>query len=283
MLVDVRTEGAVLRRSRLEPPWAITLDDGAAITIVVLLQGSGIVELAGPDSRIDRPSRRQELDEGDIAIVTGPAPIRVSDRSRATADHGPTGLLTGSYRVPSDVSQRLLGVLPEVLVLRTAGELCPVMGLLLAEAEGEQPGQQAVLERLLDLLLLSSLRGWLGRQEKDLPGWYAALSDPVLGAVLPAIHAAPAAPWTVATLAQQAGVSRATVARRFVDVVGETPMAYLTRLRLATASDLLRTSDLTLDAVARQVGYQNGFGLSAAFKRVLGHRPRDARASSVSG
>ena len=283
MLGDVRTEGAVLRRRRLlEPPWAMTLDDGAAITIVVLLQGSGIVELAGPDSRIDRPPRRQELDEGDIAIVTGQAPIKVSD-SRATADHGPTALLTGSYRVPSDVSQRLLGVLPEVLVLRNAGELCPVMGMLLAEAEGEQPGQQAVLERLLDLLLLSSLRGWLGRQEKDLPGWYAALSDPVLGAVLPAIHAAPAAPWTVATLAQQAGVSRATVARRFVDVVGETPMAYLTRLRLATASDLLRTSDLTVDAVARRVGYQNGFGLSAAFKRVLGHRPRDARASSVSG
>jgi AraC-like DNA-binding protein len=85
--------------------------------------------------------------------------------------------------------------------------------------------------------------------------------------------------WTVATLAGQVGVSRATLARRFTDLVGEPPMAFLTAWRLALAADLLREPDTTIAATARQVGYSSAFALSAAFKRSRGVSPKQHRAA----
>ena len=83
---------------------------------------------------------------------------------------------------------------------------------------------------------------------------------------------------TLTDLAREVGVSRATLARRFADEVGETPMAYLTEWRLALAADLLREPDATVAGVARQVGYGTGFALSAAFSRVRGISPSEHRA-----
>jgi AraC-like DNA-binding protein len=83
----------------------------------------------------------------------------------------------------------------------------------------------------------------------------------------------------VASLAGATGVSRATLARRFADLVGEPPMAFLTGWRLALAADLLRDPDTTLGAVARQVGYGSPFALSTAYKRAHGVSPRDRRAT----
>ena len=88
----------------------------------------------------------------------------------------------------------------------------------------------------------------------------------------------PAEPWTVAAVAAETGVSRAALARRFHDLVGEPPMTFLTGWRLDLAADLLRQPDTTISAVARAVGYSSPFALSAAFKRVRGTSPRDHRA-----
>jgi AraC-like DNA-binding protein len=91
----------------------------------------------------------------------------------------------------------------------------------------------------------------------------------------------PAEPWTVATLAAEIGISRAALARRFTDLVGEPPMSFLTSWRLALAADLLREPDATVGAVARQVGYGSPFALSTAFKRVRGITPSDHRLVST--
>jgi AraC-like DNA-binding protein len=91
------------------------------------------------------------------------------------------------------------------------------------------------------------------------------------------IHPGEERPWTVATLAAETGVSRASLARLFTELVGEPPMTYLTGWRLALAADLLREPDATLGTVARRVGYGSAFALSTAFKRVRGISPRDHR------
>ncbi|MEJ8643005.1 helix-turn-helix domain-containing protein [Streptomyces sp. MS1.HAVA.3] len=83
------------------------------------------------------------------------------------------------------------------------------------------------------------------------------------------------------TLAEEAGVSRATFARRFGDLVGQPPMAYLTGWRLALAADLLARTDATVESIARQVGYKSAFGLSVAFHRVYGTRPSQLRATAA--
>ena len=135
-----------------------------------------------------------------------------------------------------------------------------------------------MLDRLLDLLLIAALRVWFARPDADAPGWYRASADPVVGPALRLLHESPAEPWSVGSLAAQVGVSRAALARRFTDLVGEAPMTFLTGWRLALAADLLREPEATVGSVARQVGYGSAFALSAAFKRVRGISPAAHRA-----
>jgi AraC-like DNA-binding protein len=267
--------------------------------LVTMLRGEGWILPDGDDP--------VPLGHGDVAIVAGPTSFSIADSPETRARplytvygpdncitdsgddltlgvrtcgdqiDGPNVLLTGSYQVHGRVCERLLSVLPKVLTVPNDGDLCPVLDLTTAEIERDDPGQQAVLDRLLDLLLLTALREWFARPEACSPPWYRALSDPVIGRALRLLHDEPARPWTVAALAEEAGVSRATFARRFTELVGEAPMSYLTGWRLSLAIDLLQRTDATVEEVAEQVGYRSGFGLSVAFKRVYGTRPSEYR------
>jgi AraC-like DNA-binding protein len=134
-----------------------------------------------------------------------------------------------------------------------------------------------VLDRLLDLLLIAVLRAWFARPEAAAPDWYRASSDPVVGHALRLMHHNPAHPWTVAALAHEVGVSRAALARRFNDLVGEPPMTFLTGWRIALAADLLLEPGATIGSVADQVGYGSPFALSTAFKRLRGISPQQHR------
>ena len=137
-----------------------------------------------------------------------------------------------------------------------------------------------MLDRLLDLLVIAAIRAWFSRPDAEAPAWYRAHTDPVVGKALRMLHNNPAHPWTVAELAAESGISRAALARRFTDLVGEPPMTFLTGWRLALAADLLRESDATVGAVAHKVGYGSPFALSTAFKRVHGISPRATPAPS---
>jgi AraC-like DNA-binding protein len=104
----------------------------------------------------------------------------------------------------------------------------------------------------------------------------------VVGTALRLLHADPAAPWTVASLADRTGVSRSTLAKRFADLVGEPPLTYLTRWRMTLAADLLvEQGATTVGEIARSVGYSDPFGFSAAFKRVRGANPSEFRRTAT--
>jgi AraC-like DNA-binding protein len=190
---------------------------------------------------------------------------------------GSTVLLTGTYHMSGEITHRLLDALPALLVLPAGSWDSPLVALLCQEIVKDEPGQEVVLDRLLDLLLIAVLRTWFSRPDAAAPAWYQALGDPVVGQALRLLHSNPAHPWTVAMLATKAGISRAALARRFTELVGEPPMAYLTNWRLALAADLLRVPGTTVGAVARQVGYGSPFALSTAFKRVRGVSPQEYR------
>jgi AraC-like DNA-binding protein len=167
-----------------------------------------------------------------------------------------------------------------VAVVRAEALESPLIALLAEEIVRDAPGQEAVLDRLLDLLLIAALRAWLSRDDAQAPGWYRAHADPVVGHALRLIHDDPAHPWTVASLARSAGVSRAALARRFTELVGEPPMAYLAGWRIALAADLLLEPGTTIGAVADRVGYGSPYALSTAFKRLRGVSPREHRAAA---
>jgi AraC-like DNA-binding protein len=198
-------------------------------------------------------------------------------RRWGNAADGATEVLTGTYNAAGEVSRRLLDALPPRLVLRRDDWHTPVLGLLAAEMLRDDVGQDAVLDRLLDLLLIDAVRTHFSRAEQAAPGWYRAQRDPVVAQAVRLLLQSPAQAWTVGTLARQARVSRATLARRFAGVVGQPPMEFLTQWRVTLAADLILDPAETVASVARAVGYSSPYALSAAFKRVRGVSPHQHR------
>jgi AraC-like DNA-binding protein len=182
-------------------------------------------------------------------------------------------MLVGAYQTDGEVSRWLLDALPAVVVLRAGDWECPAIPLLAAEISRAEPGQQSVLDRLLDLLLVSALRAAFSSGAVAVPAWFSANADPVVGRVLRLMHGEPDTPWTLAQLAAAAGVSRALLARRFHELVGKSPIAFLRSWRMALAADLLVEREATVTSVARAVGYDSPFTFSAAFKRAHGVSP----------
>jgi AraC-like DNA-binding protein len=305
LLDGPRARGAFLLRSVLAPPWSLRIEDEAPLTLVALVRGRATIH---PDD-----GAAFTLNTGDVAILRGPDPYTVADppheppqvvilpgqrcvlpdgtdagsmadlgvRTWGNAPDGETMMVTGTYQLESETSRRLLAALPPFLHVAGDSWDNPLVAFLADEIARDQPGQEAVLDRLLDLLLIATLRAWFARPEADAPGWYRAQSDPVVGPALKLLHNAPAQPWTVATLAREVGASRAALARRFTALVGEPPMAFLTTWRLTLAADLLREPGATVGSVAPQVGYSSAFALSAAFKRVRGMSPAEHRAGAA--
>jgi transcriptional regulator GlxA family with amidase domain len=112
-------------------------------------------------------------------------------------------------------------------------------------------------------------------------GWLRAIFDPKIGAALKAMHERVENPWTVEALAMAAGMSRSAFALRFKELLGETPLEYLTNWRMYKATGFLQQGDKKLFEVAKSVGYESDAAFSEAFKRVLGVAPREYRRSST--
>jgi AraC-like DNA-binding protein len=306
LLDGPRARGAFLLRSQLDPPWSMRIADEAPLCLIAVTRGQAWLIPEGDEALL--------LRSGDVAVIRGPAPYMVADdpatapqvvilpgqrcetpdgqevelmsfmgvRTWGNSPFGSTEMVTGTYDLESEVSRRLLGALPPLLVLPGDAWDSRLVGLLAEEIVKDDPGQEAVLDRLLDLLLIAVLRAWFARPDAEAPAWYRAYSDPVAGKALRLIHDDPAHPWTVAELAAEAGVSRAAFARRFTELVGEPPMKFLTDWRLSLAADLLLEPEATIGSVAYQVGYRSPFALSTAFKRVRGMSPQQYKLAAAS-
>jgi transcriptional regulator GlxA family with amidase domain len=186
-------------------------------------------------------------------------------------------MLVGTYPSAGEAGSRLLRALPPALVLRAGGNHRRLVDILAEEIHGEGIGQAGLLDRLLDTLTVAAIRHWAASPDSSPSGWLRAGRDPVVRAALDLMHDQPAHPWTVASLAQRVGMSRAGFSRRFAAAVAEPPMAYLTSWRLALAADMLRQDDDPVFRVAEEVGYSSPFTFSNAFKRHYGLSPLSYR------
>lgn len=298
-----RARGAFLLRVTMEPPWAMDVTEDAPLTMVAAL--SGQIWLRRPASA---PVR---LNPGDVLLVqrtvpyilsgdqvteptvaigpgqtcAGPDGRDLQDELRSGVRHwgndpsGRDSLLVASYARSSDIGHVLTRALPHVLIVRAADS--PLLHALVDEVGRDALGQASVLDRLLDVVLISVVRSWSDQAGAGGPVLLATGHDPVVAAAIRLMHDRPEQPWTVTSLAAAVGSSRASLGRRFHDAVGLPPAAYLTQWRLALAADLLGDDQLTLAAVARRVGYASAFSLSAAFTRHHGLSPRDFRRSAA--
>jgi AraC-like DNA-binding protein len=192
-------------------------------------------------------------------------------------------LLCGYFQYDTDAPHPLLNNLPKLVKLETdnlddRGWLVSAVHALSAEARDPKPGMEVMLDRLTEVVIIEVLRRWLQTYSPN-QGLLSALTDRRLARALEAMHEQPGENWSLISLAQQAGMSRASFAKKFLECVGETPMAYLTNWRMILALKYLETNTSILD-VALSLGYQSDAAFSKAFKKVTGMTPGAARRMS---
>jgi AraC-like DNA-binding protein len=147
-----------------------------------------------------------------------------------------------------------------------------VVTLLAGELGERDAGARAAVARLIDLLLIHAVRAW-SASAAERPSWLRALNDPVIAQALAVLHERPAEPWTIERLAAEVHLSRATLARRFAELVGEPPLTYLTRWRMDLAARRLRDTTEPVETIAHGVGYTSEYAFNRAFSRHRGQPP----------
>jgi AraC-like DNA-binding protein len=298
VLKELRLDSAAYRVLDLHAPWRLRFDGGLR-GVHVVVQGSCVLELDddGPgrdlragdlvvlpraDSHVLRSSgraRARELSSFDLARAATGTRIEVGGAGESTL------LVCGAFFFGDEDHPAVAGFPRCIHVPARSGSAPPwLAGLteaLTAEAREAGPGSDVVMARLSDALVTRALRHHA--ETVDEPGWLRALGDPALAAVLAAVHADLAAPWTLPSMARRAGLSRAAFAARFTATIGQPPMQYLHGCRIRRAMTLLGGGDTTAAVVASRVGYGSESAFSAAFVRYAGMPPGEYRRRTRTG
>ncbi len=148
------------------------------------------------------------------------------------------------------------------------------------ELSHPRPGGEAVATRLADILVVQAIRTWLTHGPEARDGWFLALQDDRIGRALDAIHTDPGHEWSLELLARTATMSRSAFSARFTALVGEAPVAYLTRWRMRVAHSRLTAENVSAAQVATELGYGSEAAFNRAFVRVVGRTPGAVRRST---
>ncbi|MGM0564954.1 MAG: cupin domain-containing protein [Pseudomonadota bacterium] len=291
LLDDIRLSGARFKRAELQPPWKMALHTPGVASFHVVTRGSCLLAregepnlqvhtgdvlilprgpahwLSDSESSMQAPSAldlKQHLDEQDsdgvktLSNVTHPQ----------HADH----LVSGYFEFDSDLARPLFSALPDLIHYRATDSETPDwlhFGMMFLETEisAQRTAQQAVINRIADILLIQCLRDYVDNLPEGSGNWLLALKDPALSAALAAMHKHPEHHWNVPELADVACMSRSSFANRFGKVLGEPPLSYLTAHRMRLAAWQLRHSNQPICHIAEQVGYQSDAAFSQAFRR----------------
>jgi AraC-like DNA-binding protein len=298
----LRLQNVVYGRLELSAPWGLQFPHQAGhVPFYIVARGSCVLALDGHPGLA--------LSAGDMAFLPhcGKHSLRNASGSKLIAAekvftacfeqdgpniirHGGGGvetlLLGGLFRFESGAFEPFVRSLPAVIHLKGDGGSAPwleaVRHQLAAETAAEQPGAKIMVSRLADVLFIQALRAHLNSCQKEAGGWLEALQDANLGAAIRRMHQEPGRAWTVEALAEAAGMSRSAFAASFAAMVGECPLAYLTRWRMDKAAALLKNR-LPVAQVAERMGYASVPAFSRAFKREQGVAPGSLRTEEHGG
>ena len=287
-----RVRGALMGTVRAGAPWGLALPQSTGASFHAITAGTAWLRVDGREPL--------QLMPGDLVLLPAGIPHRVSsepggptmpfDRTMKERVMTPAGdiplpgpgatttFVCAGYDYDLDVAQPLMRLLPDVVHVpadAAAGrDVAALVDLLAGEVGSRSPGSRAAIARLIDLLLISALRRWNDAQPDDAPAsWLTALRDPTIAEVLAVLHDRPGESWTLDALAGEVHLSRATLARRFTEAVGEPPLTYLARWRMHLAAHHLKHSNDTVETIARTVGYTSEYAFNRAFARHRGQPP----------
>ena len=211
-------------------------------------------------------------------VLVSPDSYSEQDRRHGDPAGEPSVLLQSGYFAFDPVnSPVLLKHLPDLIHIRSSDagidSLSQVIKLIEKEARAEGAGRELILERLLEILLVETLRSTETDNNLRKVGLLAGLRDPQLATALRIMHADVSHSWSVAKLGRQAGMSRSSFADRFAKTIGITPIEYLLQLRMALAKNMLLREKRSLSEIAGALGYQSTSAFSTAFRRSTGISP----------
>jgi len=300
-LAMVRLSGAVIFRVDVTGPWCITaaseldqiagaLPPGTNHVIAFHIVRAGECRLRCPpdDWVVARPGDALVLPHGHAHELGDHAdnnPIHfktlLGDRSLLdlrdmqfeTGDGPHIELLCGFLGCDQRAFSPLFAGLPKLFISHLNDNASGLVNYAMEEALSKAAGSASLRVRMAELLFLETLREFMRSLPVDATGWLAGLRDPIIGKVLHLMHETPAEDWTVEVLASRAACSRSRLAERFKTVIGETPMHYLTRVRMQYAAHRLAESRCTVAGVADEVGYASSAAFQRAFKRCFGMPP----------
>ncbi len=297
VLSAISLRSVVFCRCELRAPWGFRVPKREMTGFHVITAGRCRLEMAEPKTDV-------EVAAGDLLLfphghahqmrdppTAGTIPFQQAleknplDAQRVFRGGGGgplTSLLCGEFVLEDRRINPLLAALPPLVLIRgEEGQAAPWLRVtldhVLAEVRATDQGAEVVLTRLADVLLIQTLRAYFQSVEGRTTGWIGGLKDPQISAALSLIHSRCGEPWTVASLAREAAMSRSAFSEKFKALVGEPPLAYLARWRLHSAARMLRSSNAKLAQVARRVGYESAVAFHKAFKRVIGAAPGDFR------
>ena len=189
----------------------------------------------------------------------------------------PTTIVCGSLSFDEASLKPITQLLPNFILMKADQArtlaLHNTVQALASEMAEQAPGSEVVATRLAEVLVIQLLRAHIASGSSRSKGWLRAVFDPQLGSALSALHDKVNAQWTVESLAESAGMSRSAFAARFKELLGQTPLEYVTEWRMQKAIQLLGQRNKKLIDVARSVGYESDAAFSKAFKRVVGANP----------
>lgn len=243
------------------------------------------------------------LSEGDLAVIPHGNSHRLMDKPEADCRHlqevlqeqqyvgegilryggegTTTSLVCGFFSFDEEIMHPLVETLPDKIHIKGSDSshfkwLDTVLKLIGTEAEANELGSRAIMERLSEILFIEIIRAYSSIAPQNV-GYLAALGDEQLRRVLKRIHREPHAKWTLETLSRAAGLSRSALAEKFKAVMGVPAMEYLTRWRMSIAKVALKETDSSIVEIAEKVGYQSESAFSTAFKRHFGKSPSTFR------
>lgn len=293
----LRLTGTLYCRGVLTAPWAIAIPRlEGVMTFMVVTSGSSWLKVEGMEPRL--------LQQGSLALIPHGTPHTISSARGLAGEplfdlpvekvseryeimrHGGGGELTrtmyGVVRFDDVAAEHLLGLLPQIIHIdawddQTGGWLQSTLRFIASEAASLKPGGETVITRLSDVVVIQAIRSWLETTPATETGWLAALRDSQIGKALALMHRRPGEDWSVDSLAMLTGMSRSAFAARFADLVGQTPLRYLTEWRMRVARlRLIDTAD-ALAQISADLGYQSEAAFCRAFKRVFGQPPGSIR------
>lgn len=289
IFVGMRVEDAIYARLNLTAPFGLHLEAYSHAHLGVVARGNcwlsvdsipAPIPLTGGDCWLLARGDAHTLRDSPTTTARPYAEVRHHKVGRQV-DYGgggaPTTIITGNFLLDRETSKWITDLLPPLIVFKVegvkTGTLQATVRLLAAELEAQDLGSGVVISRLADIIFVQAIRVYATSEGRSEPGWLRALADRQISVTLHSIHENFQKPWTVASLAATAGMSRSAFAARFKEVVGEAPLEYLTRWRMRKATQLLRSEHRKLAEVASLVGYDSVGAFSNAFKRVLDLSP----------